>query len=260
MQLWFTWTVAAIVPGLVHLSLLPYVIYKIYPPHIKKSPDAVIHAQDKLKEMGDLKSEEWIMLVTFLMALLFWMFSESWGIEATTTAIFGISILLFTGVLDWKDVIKEHSAWETMLWFAPLLMMATFLTKFGMMSWFSDQMQASVSGFHWGQAFIILSLVYFYSHYGFASITARVTALYSAFLVTMIALGTPPMLAAMSLAILSNLAGTLTHFGTGSAPIFFGAGYVSVGDWWRLSFILSLLGLTVWGIVGGIWWKVLGYW
>ncbi|MDP4840744.1 MAG: anion permease [Alphaproteobacteria bacterium] len=64
----------------------------------------------------------------------------------------------------------------------------------------------------------------------------------------------------MGLAVLSALAGTLTHFGTGTAPVYFGAGYVSVKDWWRNSFFLSAVNLTVWAVVGGIWWKCLGYW
>ena len=210
--------------------------------------------------MGGLQRDEWIMLGTFGLTLLLWIFSESWNIEPTTTAILGLSLLLFSGVLEWKDVLNEKGAWETMIWFAPLLMMATFLTKFGMMDWFSHKMQGYVAGMHWSVAYAILCLVYYYSHYCFASITARITALYSAFLLTMIALGTPPMLAAMSLAVISSLAGTLTHFGTGSAPVFFGAGYVTVAEWWRLSFILSLIGLAVWFVAGGLWWKALGYW
>lgn len=257
---WMTWAIAALIPGLLHLMVLPMAIYILYPPHIKKSPEAAIHAQEKLQEMGGLQRDEWVMLGTFGLTLLLWIFSESWNIEPTTTAILGLSLLLFSGVLEWKDVLNEKGAWETMIWFAPLLMMATFLTKFGMMDWFSHKMQGYVAGMHWSVAYAILCLVYYYSHYCFASITARITALYSAFLLTMIALGTPPMLAAMSLAVISSLAGTLTHFGTGSAPVFFGAGCVTVAEWWRLSFILSLIGLAVWFVAGGLWWKALGYW
>uniref|UniRef100_A0A2N9G3E4 EF-hand domain-containing protein n=1 Tax=Fagus sylvatica TaxID=28930 RepID=A0A2N9G3E4_FAGSY len=41
------------------------------------------------------------------------------------------------------------------------------------------------------------------------------------------ALGTPPYFGAMVLAFLSNLMGGLTHYGIGSAPVFYGANYVS---------------------------------
>lgn len=257
---WMTWAIACIVPGLVHLLVVPLAIYILYPPHIKKSPEATIHAQEKLQEMGRLSRDEWIMMGTFGITLTLWICSEAWGVDPATSAILGLSILLFSGVLDWKDILNEKGAWETMLWFAPLLMMATFLTKFAMMDWLSHQMQGYVSGLHWSTAFVVLILFYYYIHYCFASITAHVTALYSAFLFTMISLGTPPILAAMSLAVASSLSGTLTHFGSGSAPVFFGAGYISVAEWWRLSFILSLIALLIWFAVGGIWWKALGYW
>jgi len=53
---------------------------------------------------------------------------------------------------------------------------------------------------------------------------------------------------------------SLTHYATGTSPIIFGSGYVSMEDWWKMGFIMSIVNLTVWGIVGGLWWKALGYW
>ena len=79
------------------------------------------------------------------------------------------------------------------------------------------------SGWPWGAALAVLLLVYFYAHYGFASITAHATAMYTPFLVVTIAAGAPPALAVLSLAYFSNLSASLTHFGTTPAPIYFGA-------------------------------------
>ncbi|MGI2111610.1 anion permease [Shewanella frigidimarina] len=42
--------------------------------------------------------------------------------------------------------------------------------------------------------------------------------------------------------------------------IIFGSGYVSMEDGWVMGFIMSVVNLTIWGVVGGLWWKVLGYW
>jgi DASS family divalent anion:Na+ symporter len=64
--------------------------------------------------------------------------------------------------------------------------------------------------------------------------TGHVTALYPAFLGAALAGGVPPMLAALALAYFSNVNAAMTHYGTGSAPVFFGAGYVGQGQWWRL--------------------------
>jgi DASS family divalent anion:Na+ symporter len=85
-------------------------------------------------------------------------------------------------------------------------------------------------------------------------------ALYSSFLSMALLAGSPPLLAAVALAYFSNLDAGLTHYGTGSAPVFFGAGYVSQGAWWKLGFLISLLNLAIWIGVGSLWWKVLGWW
>ena len=95
-------------------------------------------------------------------------------------------------------------------------------------------MGSSVAGVSWVPAFLVLSVVYFYSHYFFASNTAHVVSMYAAFLTIAIAAGTPPMLAALVFAFFSNLFAGVTHYGTGPAPVLFGSGYVEMGDWWRL--------------------------
>ena len=46
-------------------------------------------------------------------------------------------------------------------------------------------------------------------------------------------------LAIASLAYFANFSAGLTHYGTTPAPIYFGAGYVSQKDWWRVGFYLS---------------------
>ena len=81
-------------------------------------------------------------------------------------------------------------------------------------------------GLEWQGAFGIVVLLYFYSHYFFASGAAHIGAMYTAFLAVSVACGTPPMLAAIALGQLSNLMGCLTTYGIGSAPPYFGAGYV----------------------------------
>ena len=59
---------------------------------------------------------------------------------------------------------------------------------------------------------------------------------------------------------LSNLMGCLTTYGIGSAPPYFGAGYVPQAKWYQLGFIMSIFYIVVWLGVGGAWWKVIGLW
>lgn len=54
--------------------------------------------------------------------------------------------------------------------------------------------------------------------------TAHVGALYSAFLAMMLTAGVPPVIAALSLGFMSNLFGSITHFGSGQGAVYYGAG------------------------------------
>jgi DASS family divalent anion:Na+ symporter len=106
----------------------------------------------------------------------------------------------------------------------------------------------------------VLLLIYFYAHYGFASITAHATAMYTPFLVVILAAGTPPLLAVLSLAYFSNLGASLTHYGTTPAPIYFGADYVKQRTWWWVGLIASIVTIFLWSLLGFTWWKILKFW
>jgi divalent anion:Na+ symporter, DASS family len=109
-------------------------------------------------------------------------------------------------------------------------------------------------------SFTALAISYLYIHYGFASMTAQILALYPGFLATALAAGVPPMLAALAFGYFSNLNAGITHYGTGSAPVYFGEGFVALGEWWKLGFILSVVNLLIWLGLGMTWWKLLGWW
>jgi DASS family divalent anion:Na+ symporter len=164
-------------------------------------------------------------------------------------------------VLEWEDILKAKSAWDTLIWFAALVMMATFLGKLGLIGWFSLSIQDGINhlGLGWISATVILVLIYFYSHYFFASTTAHITAMFGAFFAAGIALGAPPMLLALLLAFSSSLMMSLTHYGTGTAPIIFGSGYTTLNEWWGAGAAMSVVNLLILVVVGTAWWKLLGY-
>ena len=84
--------------------------------------------------------------------------------------------------------------------------------------------------------------------------------MYTAFLSVSVACGAPPLLAAITLGQLSNVMGCLTTYGIGSAPPYFGAGYVPQSKWYQFGFLMSIVYLAVWLFAGGAWWKVIGLW
>ncbi|WP_417222879.1 DASS family sodium-coupled anion symporter [Amphritea sp.] len=265
---WSTWALAALLPGLVCIALVPLVVYAIYPPEIKSTPDARTYAKAKLTEMGPMSYGEKVMISVFALLLLLWasvpamIFGDAYAVNTTAVAFLGLSILLVSGVLSWQDVLTEKSAWDTVVWFSALVMMATFLNKLGLVAWFSGVVENNIAqlGLDWTLSAIILVAVYFYAHYFFASTTAHITAMFAAFYAAGLALGAPPLYLGLLLAGASSLMMSLTHYATGTSPIIFGSGYVSMENWWLMGFIMSVVNLAVWGIVGGLWWKLLGYW
>lgn len=66
---WTLWAKAAIVPGLLSLVLVPLILYVIYPPEVKASPDAPRLAKERLAKMGPMSKEETIMAGTLLLTV-----------------------------------------------------------------------------------------------------------------------------------------------------------------------------------------------
>ncbi|MGL5835298.1 MAG: anion permease [Waterburya sp.] len=256
---WLTWALAASVPGFLSLLVMPLMVYWFYPPELKSTPEAAKLAQAKLQLMGKLNQQEWAMIAIFLVLLLLWGWGRQlWGLESVTTGLLGIVLLVFAGVLTWQDIIQEQKTWDIFIWFSILLMMATFLSDFGLIDWATNEVGSAIRHLWWQAAFACLTIVYFYSGYFFASKAALASTTYPAFLSVAISLGASPTYAALVLAFLVNLSGCLTYYATAEAPIYYSAGYVDATTWCRLGFILSLAYLFIWTIIGGWWWQMLG--
>ncbi len=255
---WFAWAKAAFLPAVLTLVLMPIAIYYLYPPEIKSSPEIQAFAKDKIAKLGGLTKPEIIMLFTFATLLVLWVGGDVLGVNATVAAFIGLAILLLTNVLDWDDILEEKNGWNTFIWLAILLNMTKYLSEFGMMTWFGENMKVLVTGLSWPVSLTILLLTYFYIHYLFASLTAHITSLYSAFTVVAISAGTPPMLAALLFAFFSNLCACLTHYGSGTAPVYFATNYVSFTNWWRIGFYIGAVYLVLWGLVGSAWLNLIG--
>jgi DASS family divalent anion:Na+ symporter len=267
---WTTWALCMLVPGLVCLLLMPLVIYLLSPPQLKATPNAVDYARAELARMGPLAPKEKVMMGTFGLLLVLWanvpamLFGPAWTLDPTVVAFLGLFVLIITGTIDWDDVLSEKSAWDTLVWFGALVMMAEQLNKLGVIGWFSEGMKGVIvaSGMGWEAIAAVLVLAFVFSHYLFASTTAHISAMLLAFL-GVGALLIPadyvvPFMLMMTAG--SAIMMTLTHYATGTSPIIFGSGYVSLGTWWRVGFVMCVFELVVFAVVGGAWWKVLGYW
>lgn len=257
---WTMWAVAAAVPGAISLIVVPPIIYALTARGAAMHAGAPEVARAALRRLGPMTRSEKVMATVSIVLLGAWIAGSSLGLDPTAAALIAIAALLVTGVLGWDAVAGDQEAWNTFIWFATLVMMATYLGELGLIAWFTDQVKPLVGGVGWVAGFTGLVLAYFYTHYFFASMTAHVSAMYAPFLAVALALGTPPVLAALVLAFASNLFASLTHYGTAAAPILFSGGHVALGEWWRVGLIVSVVNIAIWVGIGAAWWRVLGLW
>ena len=257
---WILWMQAAIVPGLVSLAIVPWIIHRLYPPELRATPEAITYANRELKVLGDWDPQEKILAVVFLLLGGTWATSAFHGIPTVAAALTAVGVLLVLNVLEWEDVISEKRAWATLIWFGGFISLAGALTSSNLMTWLTANARVWLQGWNALAALILLIVAYTFLHYVFASMTAHIIALYAAFLAIALATGAPPMLAALGLCFFSNLYATLTHYGDGAAPVYYGSGYIEQKDWWIVGFLLALDHLVVWLGIGLPYWKLLGIW
>ncbi|HHG8772511.1 TPA: DASS family sodium-coupled anion symporter [Raoultella planticola] len=258
---WTTWFIGAIVPGIASLILLPLVIYAIYPPQLKKTPEIPAIAREELGKMGPMSLAEKILALDFILLIVLWTVGDIFfAIPATLSAFIGLMVLLVSNIMSWKNIIEEKTAWDTMFWFAVLVMMANALNKYGMISWISERIVGYVGHFEWITVFLLLVVVYFYTRYFFASAMAHISAMYLAFLAVAVSVGVPPLFAALVLGYTSNLSMGLTQYSGGPGPALFGSGYNTTGQWWGVSFVVSIASIFIWLALGGAWMKLVGFW
>ncbi len=257
---WTNWAAAAIVPGLVSLALVPFVVSLLSPPEIKAIPNARELAVKELAAMGSMSRDEKVLAFVFAMCLVLWATGSLTHIGATPIAMLAIAIMLITKVLSWQDILGEKGAWDTMFWMGGLMSLATALGKSGFIAWLAKDVAAIISGagFGWMTSFLIVILFYTYSHYCFASVTARISAMYAAFVAVAAACGTPALMAALTFGFFANCPISLTHYGNGCGPVYYGAGYVSQSEWWRNGLVICTMNAAIWLTIGMLWWKVIG--
>ncbi len=257
---WTKWFVAGIVPGLCSLAVLPLVAIRVNPPSIRRTPEAAAFAAEELRRMGPMSWRERVVAAIFAGVCLMWATSPLHRIDITVTALVGSTALLLSGILKWNDVASDRAAWDIFIWYGGLVRLGKALYEVGVADQFARGVASLLSGAGWVVLLGGALLIYFYSHYGFASITAHLLSMFAPFGAVLVASGAPAGLVVFSFACFVSLAAGLTHYGTTPSPLFYGQGYTSFGMWWKIGFFCSLANLGIWCTIGFLWWKLIGLW
>jgi anion transporter len=105
---WGTWALSAAVPGLCCLLLTPALLYVLYPPEVKDTPDAPAKAKEELAKLGPMSTDEKLTAGALGLTVALWIFGSSIGVNAVAAALTGLSILLVTGVVSWKQCLSDN--------------------------------------------------------------------------------------------------------------------------------------------------------
>jgi DASS family divalent anion:Na+ symporter len=248
-----SWALAASVPVLVLYFLVPWVIYKVYPPELKETPEAPQIAKEALEKMGPVHRNEWIMASTFIGMVTLWIMAGSWGLDKTAVAFLGLGILMISNIFTLEDLRNEGNALGTLVWFAILYAMSKYLNELGFMGWVGDHISVMVEGYSWPVVYTTLIISYVLIHYFFVSQTAQMLALFSVFLGVAIKAGVPPEMMAYMLLFATNFNAIITPQGSSANVIYTGSGYIEAGEVYKIGGIVTFVNTFIFLTIGTAW-------
>ena len=247
-----TWFLASSLPTLTCMVIIPWLIYRIYPPELKQTPGAPGAAAQRIQELGGMSWQEWVTLATFAGMVLGWGLAGVLGLDATAVAFLGLAVLMLTGIFTMDDIKASGDALETLIWFAILYTISTELDQLGFMQYVGDMMGAWVDGLAWPLTYVLLVGVYVLLHYLFVSQTAHLLALFGVFL----GLSQPEVplpLIAMMLLLATNFFSVITPQGSSCNVIFVGSGYLEGREVYRVGGLVTLACFLIYLVVGTPW-------
>ncbi len=247
---WWDWFAAAAPFALPLLVVMPLVIYLIYPPEIRHSPEVPEWAGRELVAMGKLSRKELILALLVVGAVLLWIFGDTW-MDGAIAAFAAVSLMLVFGVFSWRDMARNDSAWTTIILLATLVTMAGGLGRVGFIKWFADFVARHVGGFDPTLMIMLLVTIYFVSHYMFASLTAHTSAMFPVMLgVGMGIEGIPAGKLALALALTTGIMGVISPYATGAALPYYNSGYIRPAAFWGLGAIVGAISLAALLLIG----------
>jgi DASS family divalent anion:Na+ symporter len=248
-----SWLIAASVPTLTGMALLPLLLYKVIRPEVTATPEAPADARRALATLGPLSRDQKIVGLTFLGMVVLWGAGATLDIDGTAVAFLGLAVLLVTGVLNLQDIAKEGDVLATFIWFAALLTLSDQLNQLGFMGFLGERLARMMSGMPGLSAGVLLVAAYVALHYLFVSQTAHLLALFGVFLGVGVKLGVPAAPLAFLLLFATNFFAAITPQGSSGNLLFVGSGYLSQGDLYRLGAITTAFSLVLYLVIGTPW-------
>ncbi len=248
-----SWFIAASIPTLVGIILLPYILYRVIKPEITHTPEAAAQAKRILKEMGPMSTNEMIVATTYIVMIVLWALSSTLQIDTAAVAFGGLGIMMASGVLKMEDITKEGEALAIFIWFALMLTLSSQLNELGFMKYIGEAFAGTLSGQPWMVSFVALIAIYVLIHYLFVSQTAHMVALFGVFLGVGVTLGVPAAALAFSLLFATNYFSCITPQGSSANLLAVGSGFMTTGEVYKLGALTTLINFLIFTVIGIPW-------
>lgn len=258
---WPLWAVAA-VPGFIGLLIIPWLIYRIYPPEWHSLEGVRQSAGSELAKMGNISFKEMVTGCIFLLILVLWVTGTVTGIDATLVALMGVALMLLSNVFEWKDLAESKETWSTLIWFGAMMGISGALVKAGFFTWLAAGLKVIIptAGIPVFLALVFVVLLATIPHYLFASLLAYVAAFAPLAYSFIAATDVPRFPAVLLVVYLMGISSSLTHYGNGVGPILFAKGYNSKKSWWSIGLAVTAVQSVIYLTFGLLWWKIIGLW
>jgi divalent anion:Na+ symporter, DASS family len=247
-----SWLIAASVPALTAILLLPRVVARFLPPGVGETPEAPLVARKALAALGPLSRDERITAVAFVLMVSGWIFTDTLGLNVTANAFGGLGLLLMTNVLTLDDIAMQGDTLTTFLWLAVLLALSAQLNELGFMGYVGQRLASHLGGLSWPVTYVTLIVLYVAIHCMFVSQSSQVLALLGVFLDAGIRGGVPAPLMAFALLFASSYFSVITPQG-GSQHVIVVVGYLTQRELYRLGLLMTLFFRGVFLVVGTAW-------
>jgi len=247
------WLIAASVPTICAIVILPLMLYRVVSPEVRDTPAAPAAAKQALASLGPMSRAERIVLTVFAGMVALWASAATFGLDSTAIAFLGLGALLATGAMTLTDIGKQGDVLATFIWFAVLFTLSSQLDKLGVMAFIGRRLAAVLGGLASPTAGLILVAAYILLHYLFVSQTAHLLALFGVFLEVGVKLGVHPAVLAFQLLFATNYFSAITPQGSSANLLFAGSGYLSQGDLYKLGALTTAVNMAVYFIIGTAW-------
>ncbi|MDP4997581.1 MAG: anion permease [Saprospiraceae bacterium] len=240
------WILVSSVPTLLGMLLLPYILYRTFPPAQRNTPEAPLAAAEALREMGPLSKRETAMAIIFTVMIIFWALANALNLNLAIITFLGLAAMIIFNVMSIQELQEGGGeALVTFLWFAIMYVLSSALNEMGFMKVIGEKISGQLVGFSWPVVYVVLIVLYVFIHYLFVSQTAHLLALFGVFLEVGNNAGVPVVLMVYMLAFATNFFSALTPQASSANVLFAGSGYLQQQEVYKQGFLVTVACLII---------------